>query len=185
MRIFLCGAQGTGKSTLVMNVETELERKDSFSKEFLKQDETIQRSDSEKFNEFQDKILLRCLSEYVCSDNFIASRSIVDSYAYLTVNKAEHKVMLKNMLSHYKDYLMLKGDYYIYLPIEFDISKDGNENRNIDVQYQMDIDKSIYKYFNKLKAQKSPATFIELRGTVSERLEKLVQIIKKENYVRT
>lgn len=177
MRIFLCGAQGTGKSTLVMNLETDLERKDSFSKSFLKQDSSIQRSDSEKFNEFQDKILLRCLSEYVCSDNFIASRSIIDSYAYLAVNDAENKIPLINLLSHYKDYLMQEGDIYIYLPIEFGISKNGNESRNIDTQYQIDVDREIYKYYNKLKAQKSPAKFLELRGSVGERLEKIKQLL--------
>ena len=177
MRIFLCGAQGTGKSTLVMNLETDLERKDSFSKSFLRQDSTIQRSDSEKFNEFQDKILLRCLSEYVCSDNFIASRSIIDSYAYLAVNDAENKIPLFNLLSHYKDYLMQEGDYYIYLPIEFSISSNGNESRNTDAQYQIDVDREIYKYYNKLKAQKSPAKFLELTGSIQERLYKLTQLL--------
>ena len=182
MRIFLTGAQGTGKSTLVKELLPFmflLEKKDSFSKEFLDDDSSIQRSSSEKYNEFQDKILLYCLSEYTNSNNFIASRSIIDSFAYLTVNEAEKRVFLKNMLYHYAEYLFREDDIYVYLPIEFRVSEDNNRNRDTDREYQSRIDTSIKAYFNTFKKTYPKATFLVLTGTVKERLEVLESTINK------
>ena len=180
MRVFLCGAQGTGKSTLTLKLKPlMLEKRDSFSKSFLDNDSSIQRSTSEKYREFQDKILLYCLNEYVNSNNFIASRSIIDSFAYLTVNKADAEVQLKNLLYHYSDYLFREDDIYVYLPIEFEVSKDNNSNRDIDLQYQRDIDKQISKYFNKFRTTYPKATFITLTGDVESRLRVLEETIIK------
>lgn len=172
MRIFLNGAQGTGKSTLVGCIPNRffLEKKDSFSKKFLTKDSSIQRSESEKFDEFQDKILLHCLAEYVGGSNFISSRSIIDSFAYLEVNKARKRGVLGDMLTNYQDYLLTKDDIYVYLPIEFEISKDGNSTRDIDAEYQKKVDESINRHFYRLKALKSEATFIKATGTVQERM---------------
>jgi deoxyadenosine/deoxycytidine kinase len=181
MRVFLAGAQGTGKSTLVMNLPDSmgLEKRDSFSKKFLEEDPSIQTSESQKFNEFQDKILLYCLNEYVNNKNFIASRSIIDSFAYLKANDAENKVPLTNVLNHFKDYLLQENDVYIYLPIEFEISKGGNKNRDIDIEYQKTVDKHIRGYFERLQKVGGKSRFYTLTGSIESRLEKLKEIINE------
>lgn len=185
MRIFLAGAQGTGKSTLVNSFPKRffLEKKDSFSRKFLSIDSSIQRSESEKFEEFQDKILLHCLAEYVGGVNFISSRSIIDSYAYLEVNKAKKRELLESILDNYKKYLLEEEDIYVYLPIEFEITSDGNKNRDTDIEYQKKIDESIRRHFYRLKASGSNATFIKATGSVRDRQNQIkraiIGIIKK------
>lgn len=181
MRVFLAGAQGTGKSTLVMGLPDSmgLQKRDSFSKKFLEKDPSIQTSESERFNEFQDRILLYCLNEYVNNQDFIASRSIIDSFAYLKANDAENKIPLSNILNHYRDYLLNEGDIYIYLPIEFEISKGGNKNRDIDIEYQKEVDKHIKSYFERLKKVNKDSKFYTLTGSVDSRLEQLKRIINE------
>lgn len=179
MRIFLCGAQGVGKSTLVMSIPKRffLERKDSFSKKFLTKDSSAQRSESENFEEFQDKILLHCLAEYVSGSNFIASRSIIDSLAYLEVNKAKKRKTLVSMIENYQKYLLTENDIYVYLPIEFELTKDGNEVRDTDKEYQVKVDESIRRNFYRLKALGTPATFIKVTGTIKERQSKIKRAV--------
>jgi len=179
MRVFLCGAQGVGKSTLVNSIPPRffLEKKDSFSKKFLTKNSAAQRSTSDEFEEFQDKILLHCLAEYVGGSNFISSRSIIDSFAYLEVNKAKKKKLLVEMIENYQNYLLLEGDIYVYLPIEFKLTKDGNSVRDIDLEYQAKIDESIRRNFYRLKAIKSDAIFIKATGDVENRMSLIKRAI--------
>jgi len=181
LRIFLCGSQGTGKSTLVNALPESfgLDKRDSFSKKFLEKDPSIQTNQSQRYNEFQDKILLYCLNEYVNNRDFIASRSIVDSFAYLQANEAENKIPLTNLVNHYRDYLLEEDDIYVYLPIEFPISKGGNENREVDIEYQKKVDKYIQKYFNRLKKLGRKSKFISLSGEIDNRLEQLKGVINE------
>lgn len=181
MRIFLCGAQGTGKSTLVTSLPDSfgLEKKDSFSREFLKKDPSIQTRASENYNEFQDKILLHCLTQYVNDDNFISSRSVIDSFAYIKANESENEVMLRNILNHYVDYVTTENDIYIYLPIEFELSDGNNSNRDLDIEYQKRVDESMRDYFERFKRMNRRANYYILTGDVETRLEKLKEIINE------
>lgn len=186
MRVFICGAQGVGKSTLITSLPEDigLQIKDSYSKHFLEDNPDIQTSDNKGFNEFQDKIMLFCLSQYVNENNFISSRSIIDSFAYIRANNSENKIMLFNILNHYRDYLTGEDDIYIYLPIEFDISLDNNKYRNIDPDYQMLVDEEMIRYFEKLKALGNRDNFYILKGDREARLEQLINIIKsRKKYV--
>ena len=182
MKIFLCGAQGTGKSTLVTSLPLEfgLEIKDSFSKAFLEKNPDIQNSSNINYDDFQDKILLYCLSQYVNDKNFISSRSIIDSFAYLAACESKNGIILNNILNHYRDYVLTADDIYIYLPIEFPISKGNNEMRNTDNEYQLRVDEQIQKYFKKLRKMESGAQFYTLSGSRESRLEQLIEIINKK-----
>lgn len=182
MRIFLTGAQGVGKSTLVTSLPPEfnLEIKDSFSRKFLEKNPDIQNSTNVEYDEFQDKILLYCLNQYVNDKNFISSRSIIDSYAYLTVCGAKEEVMLKNILGHFVDYLTTEDCIYIYIPIEFSISDGNNDLRNTDSQYQRNVDEQMQKFFNKLKRHSKGAQFHIIKGDKETRLDQLKDIINEK-----
>lgn len=185
MRIFLCGAQGTGKSTLVLGLPNEygLKKKDSFSREFLDKDPTIQTRMSEGYKEFQDKIVLYCLDEYVNDDDFISSRSIIDTLAYLRANKADATIPLTNMINHFSEYIMTENDIYIYLPIEFPLSNHGNKTRDTDKEYQVEVDSNMYHYFKRFRGLDSKAQFIEINGSIESRLKQLINIIKEKRNV--
>jgi len=185
MRIFLCGAQGVGKSTLVTSIPEELglEIKDSYSRKFLEKNPDIQNSANPDYNEFQDKILLYCLNQYVNDKNFISSRSIIDSFAYLKVCGSDNEVILSNLINHYRDYLTAEDCIYIYIPIEFKISEGGNDLRNTDSQYQLNVDTAMQKYFNGIKKYSKGAQFHTITGSREERLEQLINIIKAKKDV--
>lgn len=179
MKIFLCGAQGTGKSTLVTSLPADygLEIKDSFSKRFLDKNPDIQNSSNVNYDEFQDKILLYCLNQYVNDKDFISSRSIIDSFAYLNACDSKNKIQLSNILNHYREYVLGEDDIYIYLPIEFPISKGNNENRNTDFEYQLRVDEQMQTYFKKLQKHATGAQFYTITGSRESRLEQLIKII--------
>lgn len=179
MRIFLCGAQGVGKSTLATSLSADygLEIKDSYSKGFLEKNPEIQNSASIGYNEFQDKILLYCLSQYVNDKDFISSRSIIDSFAYLAACNSDNKIILTNFINHFSEYVTTKDCIYIYIPIEFGITDGNNSLRNTDSQFQKTVDEEMQRYFNKLKKGPSEAAFHILSGTREERLQGLKQII--------
>ena len=100
MRIFITGAQGTGKSTLVKRLEEELpslHTHDSMSREFMD-------FKDEQFGEdFQYKISLYCLDMYVNDHDFISSRSYFDSIAYPTMNEKYNDIV--SMVRPYKKYI--------------------------------------------------------------------------------
>jgi len=184
MRIFFCGAQGTGKSTLVNELKfilPEYETMDSPSRLFIKEGEKrVQRSfESKEYMDFQKKIILHCLNYYVLRKNFYSSRSIIDSYAYINYALKHSKnssvtIFLHSMLSvldTYLDFCFEEDTVYFYLPIEFEIGE-NNSLRDTDSTYQKEIDeliKSTIKYVE----FKFNCKIHTLTGKVQERVERI------------
>lgn len=182
MRIFLTGSQGTGKSTLndaLLINYTNLDKVDSISRLFIKdKGRDIQIVGKKGNDEFQRKILLYALNIYVNREDFISSRSHLDTLAY--IKGSEYELDLVDMINIYRDDLFNKDSYYVYLPIEFEISSKGNDIRPVDKIYQSEIDKRIYiEFINAKKLSRYPDNFIEVRGTVEERVETITNLINK------
>lgn len=170
MRIFLTGAQGTGKSTLVnciSEVFPTLKKRDSMSKKFMNdiEDQTT--------DDFQKKISLYCLNMYVNGRNFISSRSYFDSIAYPTVNDKVKWEKLIEMNRSYKSYMFQDDCYYFYLPIEFRISNRGNNLRLVDPFYQKKVDTIIRNEINHTDFEH----IYTITGNVDERLHKIISIL--------
>lgn len=167
MRIFFCGAQGVGKSTLVKKLALEygdfFEVHDSMSHLFMKES-------LEQFEDsFQNKILLHCLNIFANNDrNIIMSRSFVDALAY-NENNTVRRDFIKYMV---KD-LIKEGDLFIYIPIEIPLTRAGNILRDLNPIYQQEIDRLIKFYFNEI-----PEKFrFVVSGSLEERFFKLKSII--------
>lgn len=178
MRIFFTGSQGTGKSTLVNLLEIKDHKKfDSISSLFMK-DSTIQtKYGSKEWFDFQRKISLKCLDIYVNERDFICSRSYFDSIAY-PQRAGDRKLV--SMTRYYEDLLFDKDTYYFYLPIEFEISKEGNELRSTDREYQRQIDSIIEREFQNLSLKYGGVcdNFYTLTGSIEERLSKVYEILE-------
>lgn len=169
MRIFFCGAQGTGKSTLVYRLShyfPNAEIYDSMSALFMKKKE-------EQFTEsFQNKVNVYCFNIFLNSrEDLIMSRSIIDSLA-MNTKKKDLNFIESLILDSIRD-----DDYYFYLPIEFKISQREDGLRELDSKYQKKIDKKILRYFNEHPAKKK---FI-IKGTIEERLQQILKIIRNED----
>jgi thymidylate kinase len=176
MRVFLSGAQGVGKSTIINSLESSLSKRDSYSKRFLLKDKNSQLKNSPNNKSFQDRILLHCLSIYVNEDNFISSRSIIDSYAYTEINQPKEP-FYRNMMDYYSEYLFTETDIYCYIPIEFELSLSGNSLRSDDREYQLLVDSKIREIFDILKNSKK-STFLILEGSLESRVNKLLKNIR-------
>ena len=171
MRIFITGAQGTGKSTLVKRLEEELpslHTHDSMSREFMDYKD-------EQFGEdFQYKISLYCLDMYVNDHDFISSRSYFDSIAYPSMNEKYNGIV--DMVRLYKKYLFQDDCIYFYLPIEFNISSDGNDLRCVDKEYQRKIDNLIRLEIASLSKEEQEKV-ITLHGSVEERMDQIMKAL--------
>lgn len=169
MRIFLTGAQGTGKSTLVKQLAELLpnhELHDSMSREFMKGDKNVQFT-----SEFQKQISLYCLNLYVNKRDIICSRSYFDSIAY--PKHANEYPEIINMVENYRDLMFQDDCYYFYLPIEFEISDGGNDLRVTDKQYQKEIDQIIQEEIKKIGSDR----VFTITGSIGERINKIIKIL--------
>lgn len=184
MKIFLMGAQGTGKSTLNYELHKhlpQLEVLDSLSGLFMynKEDQVLGSDNNESF---QRKFYLYALNKYVNDKNFISSRSFIDPLAYMDKSKRDNT--LRDMAQLYeKDMIEGSDIYYFYLPIEFNISQDNNELRIVDKENQNYVGKFIEEQYIFYKKQ-YPDTFFLITGSLKERVKQILNIIKYESNTR-
>lgn len=169
MRIFLTGAQGTGKSTIVKQLGEILPTHtvhDSMSKLFMNGNK-----DTQLKEDFQKMISLYCLNLYVNERDIICSRSYFDSIAYPSYYNEYPEII--EMVRYYKDMLFQDDCYYFYLPIEFDISQNGNDLRIVDPYYQRAIDSIIRREICTIDSDR----VFCITGSVPERIDSIKRIL--------
>lgn len=175
MKILLSGAQGTGKSTLnleLMKHFPSFTSLDSVSAKFAKSKEDFK--DEQKLKSFQTKISLYCYFLYLDTDNCISSRSLADAYAY---NKFEYS---KTLDTRYKGLANLalelakdfsKNDIVnVYIPRMFEL--ESTNLRSGDIDFQIKIDSLIQEFYKITKLN-----YLTIK---SDKLEKRVEEILKE-----
>ncbi len=150
MKIFLSGAQGTGKSTInkiLIEKLPEYKLLDSLSGKFAKSKEDFK--DFNKLKLFQTRVSLYCFSEYLDPSSFISSRSFADAYAY---NKYEYKKYMDPRFKTLMDLSLelvkdLSDDcLHIYVPSgKFEVQ--GTNIRSGDSEFQEIIDKLILEFY--------------------------------------
>lgn len=178
MKIFLMGAQGTGKSTLNYALKRKLpnlELVDSLTSLFIK-DKEDQTLGSKNNEEFQRKFYLYALNTYVNTNDFISSRSFIDPLAYMAEGERD-RVLREMALLYEKDMIEDDNIYYFYLPIEFEISQDNNHLRITDKNNQKYINDYITDKYNHYK-KLYPYKFFKITGSIEERVDKILKIIK-------
>lgn len=175
MRIFITGAQGVGKSTLVRELHKalpDLSVFDSVSKDFM-------RVKQDQFDpEFQLRISLKCLDIYVNERDFISSRSYFDSLAYPQLNKSMEdnaRDTILNMVKLYEPLVFQDDCIYIYLPIEFELSGDGNALRDTDREYQERVDNTIRDLID---CSHHKDRIYGIGGDVDSRVKQVLNIMK-------
>lgn len=175
MRIFITGAQGVGKSTLVRELHKalpDLSVFDSVSKDFM-------RTKQDQFDpEFQLRISLKCLDIYVNERNFISSRSYFDSLAYPQLNEVmddNARDTILNMVKLYEPLVFQEDCLYIYLPIEFELSSDGNALRDTDRVYQKQVD---YTIRDLIYNSHHKDRIYSISGDVESRAKQVLNIVK-------
>lgn len=183
MKIFLSGAQGTGKSTIISSCSLNLKTYDSYSKKFLsfKTKNTQLDFDSSEFLDFQYLIFTYCTNIYINEDNFISSRGLADTYAYVTFalryctkpyNIKGLKEILK-ILPYYIEILKRQKEvYYFYTPVEYKITSRNNPLRITCIDYQKKIEALILSFYKKYSV-----LYFTVSGSKANRIKQIKEVI--------
>lgn len=180
MRLLLCGAHGTGKSTALLGAQKTLESLgfeifDSVSAKFFK---------PEDFKDPQ-KMLAKQLAftQFQCDlfseDKIASSRSYADIWAYSkhlferdenpVYRESMDLIMQKAIDAHKSNPLETK---YIYFPIAFNLKEvQGKDLRSTNLDFQKEIDANIIEFF-----KLTGIPFFEMQETsIPSRIKKLEQ----------
>lgn len=176
MRYILTGAQGTGKSSVLrefedrMNVITEVVR-------HLAKEEGIRVN--ENGNENGQTRIFEAYKDVLSKSHqpFISDRGLTDVIAYTCYcmkDKGEKgEKFLDDQIEELVEFQKKYGDetVYFYIPIEFDVVWDGFRSMNED--FRKEIDKNIKDLLDAMGID-----YIELRGTVEERVKIVEQVMR-------
>ena len=175
MRLFLSGASSTGKSTLVRALLPKLTK---IYGEFTVVESTRKVPTAERLTHAgQLKAYAQYMSDVYDAGwktlNVISPRTIFDYIAYSKVYESWdyslQKLKIKEALGHQ----FLKPDLCLYLPIEFDQVDDDERPPNTPLRVV--VDEAIRTYL----AAYWPEVTLEVRGTVEDRVNMVMEEIKK------
>jgi predicted ATPase len=176
MRYILTGAQGVGKTSILrkfegrMNLVTEVVRNLAKNEHIAVNEEGNMRGQSRIFDTYEEVLSKR-------ETPFISDRGLTDVIAYTCYNMkdkgAEGKKFLDDQITHLNEFQNKYGNdtIYFYIPIEFEVEYDGFRSTNED--FRKEIDKNIKDLLDGMGVD-----YIELRGTVEERLEIIENIMR-------
>lgn len=172
-RIVFTGAQGTGKTTVLKemeklgcNVITEVVR--NLAKKGVK----INKDGDEKGQTKIFKEYEKLLSE-ITPTGYISDRCMVDVIAYSMYLSSQGKVSTKfveKQIKTFQTFITANPDIvYCYFPIEFDLVDDGV--RDMDEEFRQAIDTNIIKLFQVCGIQP-----VFIRGNVEYRTSKICRL---------
>lgn len=165
------GAQGTGKSTILKELETKgYEAVTEVVRNLSKKGVKINKDGDEKG---QKKIFNEYLNIFNSKDNYVSDRGLIDVVAYTVyltrLGKVSEKFADKQLKDLHKFVQSNPDIIYFYFPIEFDIEDDGV--RDLDKDFQKEIDQIILSLYASLGIR-----FIVMNGSVEERLNKIKRL---------
>lgn len=178
MRIAFTSCSSQGKTTLV----NELKKLDKFKDYTIFP--SIQRTlskgvlnfgTSENTTDFTQTCMMGTMVyNLITYPNQINDRSLICMMAYSSVSPEvnNHKFLEEQFEEALKYY-----DIIFYIPKEIPVQRDGF--RSEDENYHILIDNTIKKY---IKKYKNKVKFVEIKGTVEERMRKILETLDiKEN----
>ncbi|HCT63671.1 MAG TPA: hypothetical protein DIC60_00050 [Lachnospiraceae bacterium] len=182
-KIAICGACGTGKTTL-SNVLAEKLNMPVLTNKGRDIAKLIGISNFNEPIEPTKHVLChyatlneRISGELDCKDGFIADRSVLDMLTFWELDTKKYYPQLnENYSGMIKSHLTNNPyDLLLYLPIEFDGKDDGHrsigEHRNLE-------DKILSRLLNESIGKVSSKNILTIRGSVLERLEAVFQYIR-------
>ena len=173
IRIVLTGAQGTGKTTLMK----ELAKDGLVEISNIRKTASENGLDTKTVTKEGQKIYFKSLKKELSSKKSYVSDRGLSCVAAFTFSKAVVGEIPKNIADkQYMDFVKFHEHnpdiLLVYVPVEFELEDDGE--RPIDKELQGTID---FMISNILKTSGIP--YIEVKGTVEERLEQIKSAINQ------
>ena len=188
-KITFVGAHGTGKTTLVTNLQEILNNRgisteitpevpriicetENDNHFFRRENNTLTKQISLLFGQ----TVYENLAEMKQSSVVLCDRSILDHWGYTKVLFAEHLAEsgIYNSLLNFIEKHCRSYDRIFYVPIEFSPIDDGT--REYYIKFQQDIDKEIYESLGQLNLP-----YQVVKGTVNERVETVLKVLEQGN----
>jgi hypothetical protein len=174
-KIYLVGAQGTGKTTILDELRKAKLNCDFISEVTRKFNSEYGISiNKESTNTTQLLIFNKYLELFLLKNNFISDRSLIDVLAYTSyfvhLNENSNKIekvdkwLLRELDIIFREIKNKIEGTYFYFPIEFAVKKD--DFRSEDEEYRKQIDNLI---LGCLAHYRIP--YIEVRGSIEERTQ--------------
>jgi hypothetical protein len=172
----LCGASGTGKSTILDHIKEfyPIDTEEVSARPFLPKDMDYVNSLDEKSQTLiTQHRFISILEGLFKTKPIVYSRSPIDSLAYeLTLNKAPYLIsLLERQIDISKEFVI-----YIYLPVEFEMNSADDIVRGTNNEVQKNTDSAIQK----ILMEKIPYWYC-LSGSKQERFLSLKEILRKYN----
>lgn len=176
MRYILTGSQGTGKSSILhhfegkLNTITEVVRNLAKDENISINEDGNMRGQTRIFDTYYN-ILSNAETPY------ISDRGLVDVISYTCYNMKDKgekgEEFLDKQMERFVEFQKNNPDVvYFYVPIEFDVVWDGV--RSTDEGFRSEIDKNIKDLLDAMCVD-----YIELRGSIEERVAIVENVMKK------
>lgn len=153
-RYALCGTHGTGKTTVLKDLEEDLRKRNItpvFNTSNARKLHEIGAQINDSGGDFVQYVVQSSHVSRFADVNWFADRCVIDGFAYMAAAKHRGKVTDKcwNIVEQLmREFIPLYTQIF-YVPIEFEMENDGI--RKADVEYQKEIDQLILKELHSLK----------------------------------
>lgn len=144
LRFALCGAHGTGKTTVLRDIADDLLDiynikpifNTSNARKLFELGETL----NDKGGDFVQYVVQASHVSRFAEKNWFADRCVVDGWAYMTAARQKDVVNSEcwYSVSAMMEFFVPLYTQIFYVPIEFDMESDGI--RKVDMEYQKEID---------------------------------------------
>ena len=179
LKISISGTHSVGKTTLVNSIMNNIMHKNF---KIIPEIARILIGKGFKLNQdITEYGIVNYITDYLFyertteADILVSDRSLIDLLAYVKTNNS---FKIRNKYVHLIEEVVYEEskrfDFYIYLPIEFNLVKDNV--RSEDIVYQKKVDKTIVNLFKQFKIKPYIIT-----GSIEQRTNKALKIINGEN----
>jgi len=173
--ICLCGASGTGKSTILNYVKTKYRHQvdvvEVSARPYLpKNTDYVNSLDGQSQVLITQNRFVDIVSGFTKKWQTLYSRSPLDSLAYEAVlGKAPFLLpLLQRQVMETKDKIQ-----YIYIPVEFEMKDSDDIIRGTNTDVQSQTDAVIFEALDKFNID-----YIDLSGNIKERMEKIDELFR-------